>query len=113
MRASTASLATAIAALSMACENGSGGGPAAGCATTYSGESSSCTVGAICGSTIYRANCDQAGLDGGAGQCVCEIIDAGAPRTVSFQSAICTPLGSNNDPTPNFNAANAACGWNL
>jgi hypothetical protein len=95
-----------------ACSSGSGSGGSglAGCVTTYSGQSDSCTVGAICGGTTYRANCD-AQPDGGA--CVCDVIDAGASRTVPFQPGVCAPLGSNGDPTPNASAANTACGWNL
>ncbi|HEY8088809.1 MAG TPA: hypothetical protein VIF09_13210 [Polyangiaceae bacterium] len=95
-----------------ACSGGSGssGSALATCITTYSGQSDSCTVGAICGGTTYRADCE-ALADGGA--CVCDVIDAGSSKAVPFQAGVCAPLGSNGDPTPNASAANSACGWNL
>ena len=104
-------VAPALVAVLTACGNGSGSGnSAANCVTTYSGQSDSCTVGAVCQGTIYRADCN-AQPDGGT--CTCDILDAGPSRTVPFQAPICAPLASTNDPTPNFNAANAACGWKL
>lgn len=103
-------LLAGVAGLAACGGGGSAGSALSSCVTTYSGESDSCAVGAICGGTTYRADCE-AQPDGGV--CVCDVIDGGASTTVPFQAAVCAPLGSNGDPTPNASAANTACGWNL
>jgi len=101
----------------VACSNGGGSGSnLEKCTSIYSGDPTACTVGVNCSPDFkgptHVATCDSQ-TDGGVCKCgEIEAGDAGPKTTVPFSSAVCAPL-QGNDPTPNAEAANAACGWGL